>query len=192
MNNKKLLAQITSIFLVTLILTGCAATEADLGVAVAPQTCPTSAPLFCPTAAAPAMPGTSVFQWELAGAANAVITFQPGDKCTMQVNSPLKDGQGLIVEVVVKDNTYQDYLVWLATVDPGTTLEDLQSYTDAINPPGWMNLFGGISATPMSRMVYVDTETISAAQGPIYFTCQVDGPGARKFIGHVGPLEFIP
>ena len=192
MNNKKLLAQITSIFLVTLILTGCAASGADLGVAVAPQTCPTSAPQFCPTAAAPAMPGTSVFQWELAGAANAIITFQPGDKCTMQVNSPLKDGQGLIVEVVVKDNTYQDYLVWLATVDPGTTLEDLQSYTDAINPPGWMNLFGGISATPMSRMVYVDTETISAAQGPIYFTCQADGPATRKFIGHLGPLEFTP
>ena len=192
MNNKKLLTRIIIIFQVMLTVSGCSASGADLGVAVAPQTCPTSASLFCPTAAAPAMPETSVFQWELAGAANAVITFQPGDKCTMQVNSPLKDGQGIIVEVVVKDNTYQDYLVWVETLDPGKTLEDLQSYTDAINPPGWMNLFGGISATPMSRMVYLDPETISAAQGPIYFTCQADGPGARKSIGHVGPLEFTP
>jgi hypothetical protein len=156
----------------------------------APQACQTSASQTCPTEAAQAMPEISSFRWTMASMAHAIITFEPGDKCSMKVNKMLTDGEGLMIDVVVNDNTYQDYSVWIVYVDPGKSLNDLKKLTDPITPPDWVHIIGAVMSTPMSRTYYVDTEITPSAQGPIYFTCQADGRVARKFIDHVGPLKF--
>jgi len=110
----------------------------------------------------------------------------------MQVLSKLIEGGGLAIDVVAKDHGYQNYIVFISYLDPGKTLDDLKKTTDPINPPSWLHLMGAVLATPMSRTAYMDSETIDAARGPIYFTCQVEGPVARKFIDQLGPLEFLP
>lgn len=188
MNHRKIIARGITLILVMIMLAGCTAPAA----APTAATCPTSASQSCPTAAAQAMPEISGFRWSMAGLANAIITFEPGDKCSMQVVSQVKEGEGLVVDLVAKDHAYQNYIVWISYLDPGTTLEDMKNYTDPINPPSWLNIIGAVMATPMSRAFYADMETIDAARGPIYFTCQVEGPVARKFIDQLGPLEIKP
>jgi hypothetical protein len=152
--------------------------------------CPTSEPQVCPTTAAETMTEMSSWRWTLAGNANAILTFEPGDKCFMQVVSKVIGGGRLMFDVVVNDNAYQNYVVWIVTLDAGKTLEDMKKLTDPINPPYWLHLQGVVVANPMSRTTYADVETVDATEGPIYFTCQVEGPVARKFIDHLGPLEF--
>ena len=187
MNYKYLFARSITVVLAVLVIAGCAASAAPT---TAP--CPTSAPQSCPTAAAQTMPEISGFRWSVAGSANAIITFGPGDKCSMQVVNQVKEGEGLALDVVANDHAYQNYIVFISYLDSGKTLEDLKNYTDPINPPSWLHIMGAVLATPMSRTAYMDAETIDAARGPIYFTCQVEGPVARKFIDQLGPLEIKP
>lgn len=185
MNHRKIIARGITLILVMIMLAGCAAP------AVVPTTapCPTSAPQSCPTAAAQAMPEISGWRWAVAAEDNAIITFGPGDTCSMKVVNQVFEGEGLAIDVVANDHAYQNYIVWIVTLDPGKTLEDLKKTTDPITPPSWLHLIGAVLATPMSRATYLDSETIDAARGPIYFTCQVEGPVARKFIDQLGPLE---
>jgi hypothetical protein len=173
-----------------MLVSSCATPQAALDPTSEPLFCPTSEPLSCPTTAAQAMPEITGWRMGMATDANAFITFDSGDKCTMQKVRPLRDGRGLSLDLVAKDNNYQDYIVWIETLDPGKTLDDLIKLTDPITAPTWAKIIGAVLVTPMSRTFYADAETINAAEGPIYFTCQVEGPVARKFINHLGPLEF--
>jgi hypothetical protein len=174
------------------VLAGCTTAKADPCPTVETSVCPTAAacpePQACPSAAAQVMPEMSGWRWAVTGTANAIITFGPGDKCSMQMVS--KVIRGLALDVVANDNAYQNYVVWIETLDAGKTLEDLKKITNALKPPSWVHIQGGVLATPMSRAFYADVETIDAGEGPIYFTCQVEGPVARKIIDHLGPLEF--
>jgi len=137
------------------------------------------------------MPMMSGFRWEIADASDAIITFEAGDKCTLQVVNPVNEGSTLLIDVVANDDTYMDYIVWIEYLDPGKTLEDMKLLTDPINPPAWLHIVGAILTTPMSRAAYGGSQVmIDKAQGPIYFTCQADGPVPRKFIDHVGPLTI--
>ncbi len=207
MNHKHYFFRSVILLLVMLIVGGCAATEADVSATLAPQTCPTAEPLSCPSvatqvcptngpqscpnAAIQAVPARSSFQSTVASMVNATITFEAGDKCSIQIYNPVQKANGLKFEVVVNDNTYQDYIVWFYYVDAGKTLEDLKTQDPGpFTPAPFIHLLGAQLATPMSRTFYASPPLASDAnQGPIFFTCQVDGPVPRKQIDHLGPLE---
>ncbi len=163
-----------------------------LGACTTPQatSCPTSQPQSCPTAAVQAMPEISGFRFAYAGESNAIITFTAGDKCTLQVVRPVEKENDLRFDVVANDNTYQDYMVWVAYLDPGKTLDDLNSYTDPSGPPTWLHVIGGVLTTPLSRAESRSQLAIDSTQGPLYFICQVNGPVARKTIEYLGPLKW--
>lgn len=207
MNHKQFLVRGITFILVVLVVAGCTATKADVSATVAPQTCPTaeikSCPTAiaqacptaeshsCPTAAAQVMPERSGFRKLASATANAIITFEPGDKCSMRVLKTVVIDADLRIELEINDNAYQDYIVWIYYLDPGMTLDDLKTQdTDPITPAPFIHIAGAMLATPMSRTLYVGKVTINPAQGPFYFTCQVDGPGPRKMIDHLGPLEI--
>jgi hypothetical protein len=199
MNHKKHTLLVIIFILAMLVVSGCAPPQAtpcptsepqSCPTAIA-QTCPTAEPQSCPTAAAQAVPGRSGFRGQVAVETNAVITFDPGDKCSMRVLNQVIKEDGLLIEVVANDNAYQDYIVWIHYLDPGKTLEDLKTQaTDPITPPSFLHILGAVLASPMSRTTYAGQITIDAEQGPIYFTCQVYGPGPRKNIDQLGPLEI--
>lgn len=172
------------LLVMAVILAACATPQAT--------PCPTSEPQTCPTTAAAAMPEMTGWRWKMAKEANAIITFEPGDKCSMQFVRKVVGGGQLAVDVVANDNAYQNYVVWILTLDPGKTLDDMKKITNPLGPPTWAHIKAAVLASPMSRAFYADAETIEAAEGPIYFTCQVEGPVNRKFIDHLGPLEFTP
>ncbi len=183
MNHKKSASLAIAFVMAMLVVSGCAPPQA------AP--CPTSESQSCPTTTAQAVPRRSGFRVQVASMVNAVITFEPGDKCSMQALNQVVKEDGLLIEVVADDNAYQDYIVWIHYLDPGKTLEDLKTQaTDPIKPPSFLHIIGAVLATPMSRTTYAGQITIDADQGPIYFTCQVYGPGPRKMIDHLGPLEI--
>ena len=181
-----------SILLVMLVVSGCAAPKTASVQTTTPLSCPTTAPLSCPTTAAlsnptPAaqvMPEMDAWWWSLASAANVVITFDKGDKCSMKVISPLTDSQ-MNLEIVVNDPTYQNYMVVFMTLDPGKTLADLEAWTVADSPP-YAQFVGLDVVSPASRTAH-SLPTIEG--GELYFSCFVEGPNALKIIGSVGPVE---
>jgi len=180
------------IFLIGMLLvTSCSAPQEVFNPTSAGSSCPTSAPVYCPTPAAQAMPEITFWRTSLAGMAHAILTFDKNDKASYQrTGVPLNGNGELFIDVVAKDNAYLNYVVWIVTLDPGKTIDDLKNWTNPITPATWINIIGAVVTTPMSRALYVDAETINADEGPIYFVLQVEGPGARKFIDHFGPLEF--
>ena len=199
MNQKRRAALVIVLVLAIVAVSGCAPPQATPCPTSEPQscstaivqTCPTAEPQSCPTAAAQAVPGRSGFRAQIASMVNAVITFEPGDKCSMRALNQVIKEDGLLIEVVANDNAYQDYIVWIHYLDPGKTLEDLKTQaTDPITPPSFLHILGAVLASPMSRTTYAGQITIDADQGPIFFTCQVYGPGPRKNIDHLGPLEI--
>jgi hypothetical protein len=183
----------TSVFFLIgiLLVTSCSADQEVFNPTSAGLSCPTSAPLYCPTSAAQAMPEITGWRISLAGMAHAILTFDKNDKVSMQTGGLTFTGhEGLMIDVVAKDNAYLDYIVWIETLDPGKTVDDLKKLTDPIHPPSWVHLIGAVATTPMSRTFYADATPIKPENGPIYFTLQVEGPGPRKYVDHLGPLEF--
>lgn len=183
MNHKWSITVGIAFVLLMLVGSGCATSPT-----VTP--CPTAEALSCPTpGAAQTVPDRSGFRSQAAGEANAIITFEAGDNCSMIVHNSISKNEGLMIEVVADDNAYKDYIVWIHYLDPGKTIEDLQKSTDPITPPDFLHIIGAVIGTPMSRTTYFSQIAIDVEQGPIYFTCQVYGP-PRKMIGHLGPLEL--
>ncbi len=181
MNRKTILTRVILLILMV-ITTACAKPQST--------PCPTSQPQSCPTAASLAMPEISGFRWAYSGESNAIITFEAGDKCTLQVVRPVSKEDDLRFDVVANDNTYQDYIVWVSYMDPGKTLDDLNNWSDPVIPPSWLHVFGGVLTTQMSRALSRSALAIDSSQGPLYFVCQVNGPVARKTIDYLGPLEW--
>jgi hypothetical protein len=126
---------------------------------------------------------------------NVTITFDPGDKCSMKVITPISGSyfsslwNQLSYDIVVNDQTYQNYVVWVYSADPGTTQAEMDATpkSETMNPPSWINLIQGAIVYPMSRTFHYGAVDIT--EGPLYFTCMVQGPDALKFIGFLGPLE---
>jgi hypothetical protein len=194
--------------LVVLVVSGCAAPKVELCPTTVPQSCPTTSvqscptsapqscptntvqscptsnPQSCPTTAAQAMPNMNGWRWSIASYTNVVITFDKGDKCSMEVINPLT-GPGLNYEIVTNDPTYQNYMVVYMTLDPGKTLADLEAWTVAGSPP-FAHSLGLDIASPASRTAHA---IWTLPVGQLYFSCLVQGPGALKLIGSVGPVE---
>jgi len=96
----------------------------------------------------------------------------------------------LSYDIVVNDQTYQNYVVWVYSADPGTT----QAQMDAPSPdpslgqpPSWMNIITGNVIYPMTRTFH--TSAIDITEGPLYFSCLAQGPDKIKSIGELGPLN---
>jgi len=191
MNNRVKVGSV--IFLIgMLMVTSCGAPQEVYNPSSQASSCPTSATQFCPTPAAQAMPEMTNWRITVAHRAGAIITFDQNDKASIQTVATFTGNSGLGIDVVANDNAYLNYIVWIETLDPGKSIDDLKKLTNPVTPPAWAHIIGVVITTPMSRALYVGTTPIKPDNGPIYFTLQVEGPGARKFIDHLGPLEFWP
>ena len=84
--------------------------------------CPTAEPKSCPTAASQTGSAINNWRWQFSSAAK-VITYEPGDKCSKEIINPITD-PGMNYAIVVNDQTYQNYVVSMFTLDPGKTLKD--------------------------------------------------------------------
>lgn len=190
MNEKKFFSRGIILALV-LLLSACTAPKTTPNPTSDVQSCPTVAPQSCPTAAAQAIPEMNA--WRLGwtrDAANVIITFEPGDKCSMDILRPVtgNDWNTLTYEIVVNDQTYQNYLVDAITVDPGMTLEEMKAGPQPPAPiPSWVHLKEVTFLNPMSRTLQAAEITLS--EGPFYFICVVQDPGDMRIIDTLGPLE---
>ncbi len=175
---------VVGLLLAVLVVSGCAAPTTTSVPTSAALSCPTAAPQSCPTAVAQAMPKMSPFDWTLFSYANVIITFDKGDKCSMELRTPPTVPE-LNYAIVTNDTTYQNYMVVYETLDPGKTLADLQAWKVADSPP-FAHGLGLDFAGPASRTGHGIS---NLPAGQLYFSCLVQGPGAQKLIGSVGPVD---
>ncbi|MFN2302329.1 MAG: hypothetical protein ACK2TV_01225 [Anaerolineales bacterium] len=115
---------------------------------------------------------------------HAEIIFEPDDKCTLKVNQDAENGVAL--KILVKDDTYENYMIAVSTMDEGYTLEDLKSYESAQVAPPYTDLIAYYVFDPGSATIIADM--LSIDEGELYFTCQVQGPDSWKNIDSLGPL----
>jgi hypothetical protein len=197
MNHKQLFTHGFMLILV-ILLSACATTKSTSNPTAAPVSCPTSAAQACPTAAAQAVPEMSAWRLGFTGGIplNVIITIEPGDKCSMEIIYPVAESyfnplwNQLSYDIVVNDQSYENYVIFVYSVDPGTT----QAQMDAPGPdpslgepPSWMNIITGDVIYPMTRTFH--TSAIDISEGPLYFSCFAQGPGKLKAIGDLGPME---
>ncbi len=183
MNQKKLITRTLSLLLVALIFTSCAsATPAATQAA-----CPTSAPLSCPTTQAEIQPAVNDWRMGFSDLANVVITFDTGDKCTLDVKNSVFD-PAWSYEIIVNDQTYQNYIVSVVQLGVGKTLKDLEEYNkpNPVEPPGWSYMRTLEIVQPNSSTFH----GITLSGTPAYFVCLVQGPGDQKVIGNLGPVKI--
>jgi hypothetical protein len=194
MNHKQLFTHGITLVLVVL-LTACAAPTSTPCPTTVPQSCPTTvmqecptaAVQSCPTAAAQAMPETDAFRSNLSGMPNVIFTFDPGDKCSMQIRSrPFTSP--FIYEIVVNDQAHLNYMVAGMTLNSGHTIAEVEEYNrlnpNTRQPPPMMTMQLYNAVNPMSS-----TWNIVAYTGdPIYFSCLTEGPDAHQVIASFDPL----
>jgi hypothetical protein len=178
MNHKRNLIRGFTLILVMLVIAGCAApTEA--------QSCPTTAPQSCPTAGAQAMPETDAFRKNLGW--NVIFTFDPGDKCSMQIIHQPSTAE-FQYEIVVNDQAHLNYMISGMTLNPGHTIAEVEEYirlnpnTKVPPPMMTMQLYNVVN--PMSTTMNIVTYT----GDPIYFSCLTEGPDAHQVIASFDPL----
>jgi len=118
------------------------------------------------------MPELNAYYWGMNDNANVVITFNPGDECTIEVIQNVSSAQWAY-EIVVNDQAYQNYIVAGLTLAEGYTLKDLQEYSQSTtageSPPRFGQLKMVEIVSPMSRTFHGVTYTGK----PIYFQCIV-------------------
>ncbi len=94
-------------------------------------------------------------------------------------------------EIVVNDQTYQNYIVGAVKLEAGKTLKDLQDYSQSTSinlaPPSWATLYLLDFVEPLSRTFHGVTLT----GDPLYFSCLVQGPGDQRVIDNFGPVNII-
>jgi hypothetical protein len=166
--------------LVILLVTACVAPKAE--------PCPTTAPLSCPTTVTQPNPLINTWRWGGDSSnVNVVITFNPGDQCSMEIINPI-EGPAMRYEIVTNDQTYQNYVIWTLTLDPGKTIEDLKAAPQSpYNPPRFVSVVNGNVVSSMSRSWIFSLPDMT--KGPFYFICMVQGPQDIKIIDHLGPVE---
>ncbi len=158
--------------------------------ALPPAICPTSVPLVCPTGIIQPMPTPNEWRLDLLKMTNVVITFDPGDKCSLDVRNPITS-ENWAYEIIVNDQAYQNYVVSAVTLDAGKTLKDLQDYDKsnnvAMTNPPWSQLKLLEVVGPLSSSWH----GISLTGGPLYFGCLVQGPEYQTIIDEFGPVEIV-
>jgi hypothetical protein len=176
MNHKQLFTHGIMLVLVVL-LTACAAPTST--------PCPTTEPQSCPTAGAQAMPETDAFRKNLGW--NVIFTFDPGDKCSMQIIHQPSTAE-FQYEIVVNDQAHLNYMISGMTLNPGHTIAEAEEYVrknpNTKVPPPMMTMQLYNVVNPMSTTLNIVTYT----GDPIYFTCLTEGPDAHQVIASFDPL----
>jgi hypothetical protein len=192
MDHRKL--SIYSILIIAaIILSGCATTTPEVTTAAtaeAPQECPTSVPQECP---AEAVEPQAMNQWRWGytkDLANVIITFDPGDKCSLELIKPTEDN-GLAFDLVVNDQTYENYAVAIVSLEEGKGINDLEAYhkeggASYQNPPPWSNLEEIEIVQPMSRTFHA----VHVLTSPLYFVCLVQGPENQRVIEEFDGIDI--
>lgn len=174
-----------ALILAMVVLAGCAAATADQPTAA----CPTSAPLSCPTASAQVMPKLDTWVSHYREYTNLRITFDPGDKCSMDILHPPPKGV-LSYEIIVNDQTYEHYVVSAVTLNEGKTLKDLEDASKAVkgivSPPSFSQLRTIDAVSPRSWTIHF----VDMPESPIYLVCIVEGPVEQQVIEAFGPVEI--
>jgi hypothetical protein len=178
MNHKQLFTRGIMLVL-AILLTACATPTAT--------SCPTTVPQSCPTVAAQAMPEMNAFRSNLSGMANVIFTFDPGDKCSMQIISKTYTAE-FIYEIVVNDQSHLNYMVVGMTLNPGHTIAEVEEYNrvnpNTKEPPPMMTMQLYNAVNPMSSTWNIVTYT----GDPIYFSCLTEGPDEHQVIASFDPL----
>jgi len=198
MRHKQYLVRTLALIMVMVMVAGCRATEADLDAAIAPQVCPTSEPLSCPTAPAcpsdQSCPTASPLARQSGGPWFSIISsatafrivFDPGDKCTLSGSVFLGEGSHYY-GIRVKDQAHEDYVVIFQTFDEGKTLADLQAYPKtSMEAPSWAHVLHEDYVTPGSTSFH----TIDLSVRKVYVSCAVSMPGGAMRIADLGPIEI--
>ena len=122
---------------------------------------------------------------------DAEIVFEPGDKCTMTIFE--ETVMGFAYTILVKDDTYDNYMVAIGTLDEGYTIADLNAYPNdrAYAQPDFLRLISFHVVDPGSTTFLGDSVQIEEG-GDYYITCQVQGEDGWKIIGHQGPIHIKP
>ncbi len=185
MNHTKFISRSFALILAILVVSGC-------GVPVAEQIvspCPTTAPQSCPTTAAQVEPDPDSWVKHYRSFTNLRITFDPGNKCSLDVfNHPMPDL--LTYEIVVNDQTYQHYVVSAVTLAEGKTLQDFDEASKAtvgvVAPPSFATLETIEVVTPRSWSIHL----LRMPKSRIYLACLVEGPVQQQVIQTFGPVEI--
>jgi hypothetical protein len=169
MNHKRNLIRGFTLILVMLVIAGCAAPTATSS----------------PTTAAQAMPETDAFRKNLGW--NVIFTFDPGDKCSMQIIHQPSTAE-FQYEIVVNDQAHLNYMISGMTLNPGHTIAEVEEYIrlnpDTMRPPPMMTMQLYNVVNPMSTTMNLVTYT----GDPIYFACLTEGPDAHQVIASFDPL----
>jgi hypothetical protein len=185
MNRRTYLVIAITLVSTILLATGCTASQA----ATETQACPTAAPLACPTTAAQVEPNLDSWVSHYKSFTNIRITFDPGNKCSMDVLKPATGGL-IVYEIVVNDQTYEHYVVSAITLDEGYTLEDAAEYDrthiGVVPPPP----FSEIQTIEVVAPRTWTSHFVMMPKSPLYFACIIQGPAEQQVIDQFGPVEI--
>lgn len=181
MNRKWMKVLGFTLVLVMLCVSGCAAPQAKANPPAETQPCPTAGVLVQQT----------MNDWRVGynTDANLRITFNPGDKCSVEVVKPIKSVSALWYEIVVNDQTYQNYMVGAVTLIGDKTLKDLEDFNKqnkGPTPPSWVDIQLLEIVPPMSRTLHA----IPMPDGPLYILCFIQGPAEQQVIDEFGPFDL--
>ncbi len=168
--------------LAALLFSGCAEQQATSDPINKTQSCPTAGTLV--------QPSMNDWRVDYNDYLNARITFSPGDKCSLEELAAVANQQ-FIYEIVVNDQTYQNYMVAAVTLDEGKTIKDLEDYSKTmigvVPPPSFSKLQLMEIVPPMSRTLHAVPMPVS----PIYLVCIVQGPSEQQGIQVLGPVTIV-
>jgi hypothetical protein len=191
MNQNDKVFTIIIILFAMLLIAGCAAPQASSDSQACPTaaqpSCPTAVVQSLPTAAPQVLPAMTSFQKYYSDFVNIRITFDPGKKCSMDILKPVTQGD-LALEIVVNDQTYQNYIVTAMTLAEGMTIEDIEKYNQTavgyVSPPPGSDTQTVDVVPPLSRTYHFLTMPVS----PLYFVCLIQGPDKQQPIEQLGPV----
>jgi hypothetical protein len=177
--NHKQLFNVGIMLVLIVLLTACAAPTAT--------PCPTAAVQSCPTTVAQAMPEMNAYRKNVNGEANVIFTFDPGDKCSMQIISKPYTSD-FAYEIVVNDKSHLNYILSGMTLNPGHTEAEVKEWEqknpNSTTPPPMMTMKIYEDANPMSNTI----QLVQYTGDPIYFACLTEGPDAQQLIAEFDPL----
>jgi len=201
MNHKQFFTHGIIVVLVVL-LNACAAPKTTPDPTTVPQVCPTAIPQLCPTqaacptsalqscptSAAMAMPEMDAYRTNTIDTqANVIFTFDPGDKCSMQIRSRPTTSD-FVYQIIVNDQAHLNYMVVGSTLNSGYTRADVEKWNQnnphLVEAPPMITLKIYQAVNPMSNTL----QFVTYIGDPLLFSCITEGPDAHQVIATFDPL----